>query len=56
MCSLHPSLKPLLKWKKAKVVEACQKYVDDICGGVVGKVDGESGGAAHFCTCLRSDC
>jgi hypothetical protein len=30
--------------------------VDDICGGVVGKVNGESGGAACFCTCLHGDC
>jgi hypothetical protein len=39
-----------------KVELFCVCDVDDICGGIVFKVDGESRGAVHFCTRLRGDC
>jgi hypothetical protein len=40
----------------SKVGLFCVRDVDAICGGIVGKVDGDSGGAARFCTRLRGEC
>jgi hypothetical protein len=34
----------------SKVGFFCVGEVDEICGGIVGKVDGNRGGAARFCT------
>jgi hypothetical protein len=40
----------------SKVGLFCVADADDICGGVVGKVDGGGGGAARFCTRLKTEC
>jgi hypothetical protein len=34
----------------------CVSDADDICGGVVGKMDGGGGGAARFCTRSKEEC
>jgi hypothetical protein len=40
----------------SKVGLFCVGDADDICGGVVGKIDGEGGGAARFCTRPKKEC
>jgi hypothetical protein len=40
----------------SKVGLFCVCDARDVCGGVVGKVDGESGGAVRFCTRPRDEC
>jgi hypothetical protein len=39
-----------------KVGLFCVGDVDEICGGLVGKGDGNGGGAIRFCTRLRGEC
>jgi hypothetical protein len=40
----------------SKVGLLCVRDVDDICRGVVGKLDGDGGGAAQFCTRPFGEC
>jgi hypothetical protein len=40
----------------SKVGLFCVGDADDICGCVVGKVDGGGGGAARFCRRLKKEC
>jgi hypothetical protein len=40
----------------SKVGLFCVRDVDEVCGGIVGKVDGNGGGAVRFCTRSVDEC